>query len=129
MKDGLVPGAQAEVSFEVTDAMCPIFDAVVVHPVCATWTLVQYMEVAGRKVLIEHLESDEEGVGSRVICDHLGTAKIGRTVRVVATVADVTGHELVCDLAAFVGERKIARGQTVQRILPRPALERIFKRG
>lgn len=129
MKDGLVPGVQAELTFEVTDDMRPTFDDVAVHQVCSTWSIVHYMEVAGRKVLIDYLEPHEEGVGSRVTCDHLGPAKVGRTVRVVATVADMTGNELICDVAAFVEDRKIARGQTVQRIFPRPALERILERG
>lgn len=129
MKDGLVPGIQAEVSFEVTDEMRPIFDEVAVHQVCSTWSLVHFMELAGRRILMQYLEPHEEGVGSQVSCDHLGPARVGRTVRVVATVAEATDRELVCDVAAFIGDRTIARGKTVQRIFPRPVLERILQRG
>lgn len=129
MKNGLVPGVQAEVTFEVTDEMRPIFDAVPVHQVCSTWSVVHHMEMAGRKLLMRYLESHEEGVGSHVSCDHLGPAKIGRTVRVVATAVDVTERQLVCDAVACIGERPIAKGRTVQRIFPRPILERILKRG
>src|SRR5436190_1223944 len=129
MKPGLVPGVQAEVSFVVKEDMRPIFDGIAVHDVCSTWTLVHYMELAGRKVLLEYLEPHEEGVGSRIECDHVGPARIGRTVRVVATVASASDRELVCDMAAYVGDRLIASGQTVQRVFPRAALERILERG
>jgi len=129
MKPGLVPGIQAEVSFLVTDEMRPIFDDVAVHQVCSTWTLVHYMELAGRKVLLAYLEQHEEGVGSHVHCDHLGPAKVGRIVRVLATVADADDRQLICDVDAFCGERMIAAGRTIQKIYPREVLERILARG
>ncbi len=129
MKPGLVPGIQAEVTFEVTKEMCPEFEGRVVHHVCATWTLVQFMEVAGRKILIDFLEPDEEGVGSHVSCDHVGPAAIGRSVRVVATVATADERELVCDVAVFRGDRLIASGKTVQRVLPRVKLARLLQDG
>lgn len=129
MKPGLDCGLQAEVSFEVTEEMCPAFEGRVVHRVCATWTLVHYMEVAGRKILIDYLESDEEGVGSHVSCDHTGPAAIGRQVRVVATAAAVDRRELVCETAAYCRGRRIATGRTVQRVFPRAVLARILEEG
>lgn len=129
MKPGLVPGVQAEVSFVVTEDMRPIFDGVAVHDVCSTWSLVHYMELAGRKVLLGFLEPHEEGVGSQIECDHGGPAKLGRTVRVVATVASATDRELVCDVQATCGDRVVASGKTWQRVFPREALKRILDRG
>lgn len=126
MKPGLETGTQREISFDVTMAMCPSFDGVVVHMVCATWTIVEYMEKAGRLVLVDFLESDEEGVGSHVSCDHLGPAPVGSTVRVIATAADADDRELVCDVVAFVGEKMIASGKTVQKVLPRAVLKRLL---
>lgn len=127
MKPGLVPGIQAEVTFEVAEEMCPEFEGKVVHQVCATWTLIHFMEVAGRKILIDYLEPDEEGVGSYASCDHIGPAAIGQRVRVVATVAAADERELVCDMAAFRGERLIASGKTVQKILPRAKLAKLLQ--
>jgi len=129
VKEGLVPGASAEVSFVVLEAMCPAFDGRVVHRVCSTWTLVHHMELAGRKVLVDFLEPEEEGIGSHVSCDHLGPARVGSIVRVVATARDVTDRELVCDTVAFCGERMIAAGRTVQKVFPRAVLERILSKG
>jgi len=114
------------VLLHVTEGMCPAFDGVVVHRVCSTWTIVQYMEVAGRKLLAPYLEPDQEGVGSHVSCDHLAPAPVGSEVRVIATARDVTERELVCDVAAFRGRRMIAVGRTVQKVFPRAMIERIL---
>ena len=128
VKDGLVPGTRAEVEFIVMEAMCPAFEGLVVHRVCSTWELVHYMEVAGRKVLVDHLGPHEEGVGSHASCDHTGPAAVGERVRVVATAIEVSARELVCDCAAFCGDRRIATGRTVQKVFPRDVLERILGR-
>lgn len=129
MKPGLVSGVHAEVSFVVTGDMRPIFEGVAVHDVCSTWSLVHYMELAGRKVLLGFLEPHEEGVGSRIECDHTGPARVGRSVRVVATVTHATDRELVCDVEATCGNRVVATGKTWQRVFPQDALKRILDRG
>lgn len=127
MTPGLTPGKQTEVHFQVTEEMCPAFDGHLVHRVCSTWTLVHYMELAGRRILVEHLEPHEEGVGSHVSCDHLAPARIGETVRVMATVAEAGPRVLLCDVVAYRGDRLIARGQTEQKIMPRDVLARILE--
>lgn len=129
MKDGLIEGVQAEVTFVVTEEMCPGFDGQIVHRVCSTWTLVHQMEVAGRKVLMQFLEPREEGVGTHASCDHLGPAAVGESVKVIATAAEVSERELVCDCVAFRGDRMIAAGKTVQRVYPREVLERLLAKG
>lgn len=129
MKDGLVNGVQAEVNFVVTEAMCPGFGGEIVHRVCSTWTLVHQMEVAGRKVLAPFLEAHEEGIGSHASCDHTGPAAVGETVKIIATAAEVSERALVCECAAYRGDRKIAAGKTVQKVYPRAVLERLLARG
>lgn len=129
MKPGLEPGVSAEIDFVVTDEMRPIFDNVAVHQVCSTWTICHYMELAGRKILMQFLEDDEEGVGSHVSIDHISPVRVGRMVRVVATAEEVGERRLVCDVDAFHGDRKIAAGRTVQNVFPRAVLARILERG
>jgi predicted thioesterase len=87
------------------------------------------MELAGRMVLVDYLDPYEEGVGSHVSCDHMGPAPVGSMVRVVATAADASERELVCDCVAFRGEHMIAAGKTVQKIMPKAVLERILRAG
>jgi predicted thioesterase len=129
VKPSLQLGNQAEVTFRVTEEMCPAFDGVVVHHVCSTWTIVQFMEVAGRKILAPHLEADEEGVGSHVSCDHKGPAPVGSLVRVVATAVGLTDRELICETVATCGQKLVAVGKTAQRVFPKVVLRRILSSG
>lgn len=129
MKSGLVPGCQSVVTFTVTHEMCPAFDGQIVHLVCSTWSIVHYMELAGRRVLLPFLEPDEEGVGNHVSCDHVGPAPVGSRVQVIATAKEFNDRELICDCLAIRGDKKIASGKTTQRVFPRDVLERILRRG
>lgn len=124
-----MPGVSAEIDFVVDGSMRPIFDDVAVHQVCSTWTLVHFMELASRKLLIDFLEEEEEGVGSHVTIDHIAPVRVGRTVRVIATAEEVSDRRLVCDVDAFHGSRKIAAGKTVQNVFPREVLVRLLERG
>jgi predicted thioesterase len=126
VKSELQPGVSRTVTFTVTESMCPAFDGVVVHRVCATWTLVQYMEVAGRRVLVDFLEDGEEGVGTSVRCEHVGAAPVGSVVTVTATATRVTDRELICATVAKVGDRQVATGMTGQRVFPKARLKRLL---
>src|ERR1043165_4005727 len=129
MRSELKPGVTRSVEFVVDDSMRPAFDGIAVHNVCSTWTLAYYFELAGRKVLVEFLEPHEEGVGSHVSVEHVGPARVGRTVRVTATATEVNDRRLVCDVVATVEARVIATGKTVQGIYPRDVLDRLLARG
>lgn len=126
MKPTLRPGSSAEVRFVVTEAMCPHFDGVLKHPVCATWTIVHQMEVAGRKLLEPHLEGAEEGIGAHISVDHVSPARIGATVSVRATATECASRKLVAAVEAFCGDRLLARGRFVQIILPKARLAALF---
>ena len=126
MKPGLVHGQRHEVAFEVVEAMCPHFDGALVHPVCATWTLANYMEVAGRKLLAPHLEPDEEGVGVHLTIDHRAAAPIGSRVVVRATVESSSARRLTCAMHATCGDVTVADGRFVQVILPKSRLAAVF---
>lgn len=127
MKPGLDPGKSFELQVVVTRAMCPHFDGVLHHPVCATWTLVEHMEVAGRKLLQPHLDDDEEGVGAHISVDHRAPAPIGATVRVRAEVISCTHRRLTTLMTAWCGGRVIAEGRFVQVILPKAKLAALFR--
>ena len=127
MKPSLQPGNYYELQFIVTPDMCPHFDGTPVHPVCATWTLVNYMEVAGRKILEPHLEPHEEGLGIHIRIDHRSPAVIGATVLVRADAERVESRRLVCAVRAFAGTRLLAEGSFVQAVLPKEKLARLFE--
>lgn len=126
MKPGLLPGAESEIEITVTREMCPHFRGQLHHPVCATWTLVQYMEIAGRQMLEPFLDEAIEAVGAHISIDHRAPAAIGTLVRVSAKATDVTPSRLVTAMRAESSGRLIATGKFVQVILPKKRLEAIL---
>ena len=126
MQPTLKVGNMAEVEIEVTEDMCPAFDGVVVHRVYSTWSMAHHMELAARKVLAEHLEDHEEGIGSHLSIDHLAPCTVGRTVRVEAEAVELEGNTLICDVSAWDGTRLLGRGKQVQRVLPKTTLARLI---
>jgi predicted thioesterase len=134
MKPTLALGATAEVIKTVTEDMCPAFDGIVVHRVYSTWSMGHHMELAARKVLVDHLEEHEEGIGGHLSIDHLAPTPVGHDVRIVAEAVEIGPTTLVCDLIAYhikpgTGEQKIiGRGRQVQRILPKKTLAKLIER-
>lgn len=128
MKSTLQIGTSASVTVDVTEAMRPAFDGVVVHAVCSTWDMAHHMERAARAVLAPHLDDDEEGIGAHLSIDHLAPAPVGCTIIVRAEAIEVDGASLVCMLEAHHGEALLATGTQVQRVLPRSALKDIMDR-
>ncbi len=128
MKPGLAIGAKDEVVVEVTEQMCPAFDGVIVHRVYSTWSLAHHMELAARKVLAPFLEEHEEGLGTHLSVDHLSLTPVGKTVRVVAEVSEVGRDRVECDVSAYDGDRLIARGRQVQRVLAKASIRKLVER-
>lgn len=131
MKPGFEPGIVREVTVVVTEDMCPAFDGVIVHRCYSTWSAAHHFELAARKVLVDFLEADEEGVGSHVSVDHLAPCPVGRTVRVRAELAEVTcDHHIrvVCAVTAHDGDRLLARGRQVQVVMNKEHLQRYIER-
>lgn len=128
MKPGFEPGIVREVEIEVTEAMCPAFDGVVVHRVYSTWSMVHHMELAARKVLVGFLEDDEEGIGTRVAVDHKAPAVVGTRVTVRAELVAVRDHLVMCCVTAWDGDRLLGEGEQFQRVLKKDRLKRVFER-
>jgi len=129
MKPLLKVGSEAVVTIDVSEAMCPAFDGVVVHRVCSTWDMAHHMEVAARKVLAPHLDDDEEGIGSHLSIDHVAPAPVGSTISVRAEAVEVDGSTLVCTVEARDANDTtavLATGRQVQRILPRRTIQDIM---
>ena len=128
MKPGFEPGITKEYIVRVTDAMCPAFDGVVVHRCYSTWSAVHHMEIAARRVLVDFLEDDEEGVGTHISVDHVATCKVGRTVRVRAELTEVDGRRVICKVEAFDGDRLLAEGKQVQVVMDKSKIKQMIER-
>ena len=132
MKPELRVGNRADIFITVTEDMCPAFDDVIVHRVYSTGSMAHHMEIAARKVLMEHLEAHEEGIGSHLSIDHLAPTPLGHTVRVEAVAVELGPTTLVCEVTAYHvrpdGDRVVGRGRQVQRILPKAKLAALIER-
>ncbi|MEU2351000.1 thioesterase family protein [Modestobacter sp. NPDC049651] len=117
-------GATATVEVVVTEEMTVRFDELgPVHPVYATYSMAKHFEEAGRKLMLRHLEPDEDGIGRSVAVEHLAPSRVGARLLVTATCTEVRGNRLTCALTAVDGEgREVGRGSTVQAALPRASL-------
>jgi predicted thioesterase len=128
MKPGFEPGIVREVQATVTEEMCPAFDGAVVHHVYSTWSMVHHMELAARKVLVDFLDEDEEGIGARVCVDHKSPAPVGSVVTVRAELAEVRHRVVVCRVTAWDGARLLGEGEQIQMVLKKEKLKRLFER-
>ncbi|MGE0590053.1 MAG: thioesterase family protein [Cyclobacteriaceae bacterium] len=105
-----------------------IFHGEVLHAVCSTFALARDMEWSSRLFFIEMKDDDEEGVGTHLSIDHFSPAFVGEKLSVVATVAAISGNELMCDIEVKVDNRIIAKGKTGQRMLKKERLKKIFEK-
>lgn len=128
MRPGLDPGKRFTLEITVTDDMRPNFDGVYVHPVLSTWEVVRHLEVAGRKLLVPHLEPHEEGMGTHITIDHRSPAVVGSVVMFEAVVEECTPRRLICRVSAAVGDRLVAEGRFTQTIVTREKLAIIVDR-
>lgn len=128
MKADFNPGIVREVTAVVTEDMCPAFDGVVVHRCYSTWSLVHHMELAARQVLVNYLEAHEEGMGVHISVDHVAPCSVGKTVRVRAELTAVDDNRVICDVAAYDGDRLLARGKQVQVVLKAESIRRLIDR-
>ena len=131
MKPGFEPGISREITIEVTEAMCPAFEGVIVHRCYSTWSVAHHFELAARMVLADFLEENEEGVGGHVSVDHLAPCVVGRIVTVQATLAEVAREKNIrvwCDVTAHQGDRLIANGRQLQIVMNKEHLKRYIER-
>jgi fluoroacetyl-CoA thioesterase len=95
-----------------------------VHPVYATYNMAKHFEEAGRKLLLRHLDPDEDGLGRSVAVEHLAPSWVGDRLRVAARCVEVRGSRITCECSATDGDgREVGRGSTVQVVLPRAVLD------
>ena len=113
---------------QVTEAMCPAFGGVVVHRCYSTWSAVHHMEIAARKVLVDFLEDDEEGVGAHISVDHIAACRVGKTVRIRAVLTEFDGRRVVCKVEAFDGDRLLAEGKQVQVVMDKNKIKKMIER-
>jgi fluoroacetyl-CoA thioesterase len=118
----------ATLEITVTDAMTVDFAELgKLHPVYATYWMAKHFEEASRKLVLPHLEPEEEGIGSAVNVQHTASALVGMRVTITANFQSLEGRKVVCALRAInqLGDQ-IGYGSTEQFVLPRERIESGF---
>ena len=69
------------------------------------------IEMACRDLLLEHIESGKDSVGTRVELDHVGATLMGMWVEVSVTLATVNGNAVAFDFAVRDAVEEVARGK------------------
>jgi len=127
MNSGLQPGTTAEITVKVTSDMFPAFDGQVVHPVMSTVSMIYYMEMAGRHVILPYLEDHEEGCGLAVDIKHVGPAVEGQEVMFRAVCVEVTEKRVVCVVTADTTRNRVGVGTFTQAIFNKHDMSRRFQ--
>jgi predicted thioesterase len=102
------------------------FDSGAVHPVYATFALGRDAEWVCRLFVLDMKEVDEEGIGTYLEIKHEGPALVGEKVDFTAELLSIEGNSIICTFEAYVGNRKIAKGKTGQKVLKKQKIENIF---
>jgi len=116
------PGHTFTMHLRVDGTMTASFFEVVLHPVYATFAIAQHAEYAGRQAILPFLDADEDAVGTAISLEHRASAPVGAVVEHSARVERVEGRTVTCSVRALWGDRIIAEGSTVQRVVSRERL-------
>ena len=79
--------------------------------VYATPMLVRDIEVACRELLLQHLDPEEDSVGTRIELDHLAATLMGMSVELKVTLTEVKGRAVTLDVEGRDSVDAICRGK------------------
>ena len=98
------------------------FELGMVHPFCSTFALAREIEWSSRLFVLEMLDEDEEGIGTKLEINHISPALEGEELMIEAIITSLKHHEIICRIEVSVQDRKIASGITGQKILKKTKL-------
>ena len=79
--------------------------------VYATPMLVRDIEIACRDLLLQHLDTGEDSVGTRVEIDHLAPTLEGTDVTIEVKLAELKGRAAVFEVSGFEKTEPICKGR------------------
>lgn len=102
MKPSLQPGVTRSVRVDIDRERTIDFMGEKAR-VYATPSLVRDIEIACRELLLEHLDTGEDSVGTRVELDHTGATLMGMKVELQIAIAEVNGRSVTFDVSGSDG--------------------------
>ncbi|MGC8486853.1 MAG: thioesterase family protein [Clostridia bacterium] len=119
-------GARSRVDAVVTEEMVATLGGRAVHPVLATARMIEWMEWAGRRLILPYLEPEEDAVGHAIDVVHLRPTRVGSRFWAIAEWEGRHGTKLLTRVAAYNDAGLIGEGRFIQALIPRTVLERAF---
>ena len=110
MKSSLQAGLSAESTFTVERERTIDFMGEAAR-VYATPMLVRDIEIACRNLLLAHLDTGEDSVGTRVEIDHIGATLLGMSVTLKVRVAEGNGRAVTFEVEGRDAVEPIVRGR------------------
>ncbi len=106
----------------VTPEMTACFFGCTIHPVYATFALIEHGEYAARQLILPFLEPEEDAVGSLVELEHTAPTPVGWIVEITVRLIEVDGRSITCEIIARNAEGVIAHGKQRQRVVSKEKL-------
>jgi predicted thioesterase len=119
-------GTKARVDAVVTEDMVAALGGQTVHPVLATARMIEWMEWAGRRLILPYLEAGEDAVGYAIEVVHLRPTRVGEGFWAVAEWEGRENERLYAHVTAYNARHRIGEGRFTQSLIPTAVLERIF---
>ncbi len=127
MRDGLILGARARVDAVVAEDMVATLGGRAVHPVLATARMIEWMEWAGRRLILPYLEPGEDAVGYAIEVVHLRPTRVGEKFWAIAEWEGRDQDRLYARVTAYNVRHRIGEGRFTQVLVPTDRLERAFR--
>lgn len=122
MRAGLTPGTATSVETVVTASMTATLGGQPIHPVLATAQMIEWMEWAGRKLILPYLEPNEDAVGYQVNIVHTRSTQVGDILKAYAEFQKREGNRLFTRVWAENSQGEIGHGLFVQVLLSKSRL-------
>ncbi|MBS1912038.1 MAG: thioesterase [Bacteroidetes bacterium] len=107
----------------VTAEMTARFFDCTIHPLYATFALIEHAEYASRQAILPFLEPGDDAVGAHVELEHVAPTPVGWIVEITARVIECDGRSIVCRITASNRNGVIAEGTQRQRVVSKRRLE------
>ncbi|MCY0878329.1 MAG: thioesterase [Firmicutes bacterium] len=124
MREGLREGMSATVHTVVTDDMVARLGGQMIHPVLATARMIEWMEWAGRSLILPYLDDDEDAVGFEICVTHTAPTLVGESFSATATFRARAASRIVTDVVAANARGVIGQGVFTQVLIPKAELKR-----
>lgn len=120
------PPLSETVATVVTHDMVATLGGQKIHPVLATARMIEWMEWAGRKLILPYLDEDEDAVGYQVDIVHLRPTLVGEEFSATAELVRMEGNRIITNVTAQNSRGLIGKGTFVQVLLPKVQLQQLL---